>query len=220
LSPLYTWLLVLGLVTLGGVSSVWFYRVRRYMILRMKQVAVALENWLRPRDKLYTYLGYLVGFKAEYTSPQLRGVTKAWALYTQPPRHVLLYLPVIRLLGARERLEVTLRLASMRVDGEVHLYAPWDRATRREVSRDTAPGGYRVEEAILGGRRYLVLYRGGLRAVEEAKRVAEAVSAAGARVLRVTIHPRLRALHVAIEPTGRLDEVLREIGGAVPRLSG
>jgi len=193
-------LLVYLAVVLGGLAALWFFTVRRDLIRRMKRVVEILEEELRPRDKSYTLLGYLVGFRAVYRSPRIRGVDTAWALYTQPPRHVLLYLPLLHLYGARERLELTLRL-SRPPRGEAHLYAPWDRATRREVERDTAGAALRAEPLELAGEEMRLLTDGSpearAAAVELATQLARVL---GEPPLRVTLSQRHRALHVALEP--------------------
>ena len=221
MEPTLFYLLVVAFTLLGALSALWFFQTRRLLIARMKRVVEILEATLRPRDKSYTLLGYLVGFRADYYSPAVRGVERAWVLYTQPPRHVLLYLPLLRLAGARERLEVTLRLRRPPVPGEAHLYAPWDRATRREVARDTAGRRLTAAEAVVAGRRMLLLYNSE-EARERALRLAERLAyTAGVAPLRVTLHHDMRAVHVALEPRlSSLERVLGELVRAAGELAG
>ena len=128
------WLFFWIIVILSSLAVLWFFQMRRLLIRRMRLVIGLLERILKPRDQNYTLLGYLVGFRAEY---RLRSekVPRAWALYMIPPHHVLLYVPVILAAGKKERLELTFRL-SRPPRGEVHIYDPGDRATKRSVRTD------------------------------------------------------------------------------------
>jgi len=195
-------LLVYLVLVLGGLATLWFFMVRRDLIRRMKRIVEILEEELRPRDKSYTLLGYLVGFRAVYEKPRIKGVDRAWILYTQPPRHVLLYLPVVHLAGERERLELTLRLARP-PRGEAHLYDPGDRATRRLVERDTADAREKLRRgaAEIAGHELELLTTGDPEAQQAVVELAEKLTRImGRPPLRVTLSSRHRALHVAIEP--------------------
>lgn len=213
-------LLLYLVIVAGALATLWFFQVRRLMIQRMKRIVEILEEELRPRDKTYTLLGYLVGFRAVYERPRVRGVGRAWILYTQPPRHVLFYLPVSRAIRARERLELTFRTPYL-PRGEAHLYAPWDRASARLVGRD-ASGEASVEETVeIAGRSYRLLSDGAPGARSAVIELASLLASSGVYPLRVTIDSRRQALHVAIEPRlETLREALRRIAGYASRLAG
>ncbi len=102
-------LIVLAIALIAAATVLWFFRIRRLMIMRQRSIVEILEEELKPRDKTYTLLGYLVGFKADYLLDN-RVASKAWILYIMPPHHVLLYLPVIHLLGRRERIALSFKL--------------------------------------------------------------------------------------------------------------
>ena len=188
----------------AAVSVVWFFHMRRVMLMRMRGLVSLLERSFKPRDTQYVLLGYLVGFKAEY----LLGngpASKAWILYTIPPYHVFFYLPVISLAKRKERLEFTLRLRSP-LPGEAHIYDPSDRAVLRAVAVDTANAGRRLYRGLvnIAGRELEALYSGDI-ALAKAKSLFEELVAAGVDVKRVSIVDRLHALHVSVVP--RLDTV-------------
>ena len=214
-----TWLLVYAVLVASMASVVWFFQVRRAMIARMRAVIGILEDELRPRDKTYTLLGYLVGFRAVYDLPY-RWSTRAWLLYTMPPGHVFFYLPVIALRGERDRLEVTFRLRSP-LPGEAHVYDPRDRHVKRLVRRDTAGVEERLARAFVeaSGRRYAALYSGE-EALEKARALLEDLLAAGVDVRRVTLSDRDWALHVSLVPSvSTLREALRVVKKHAGRLA-
>ncbi len=211
-------LLLYLVIVAGALAALWFFQVRRLMIQRMKRIVEILEEELRPRDKTYTLLGYLVGFRAVYERPRVRGVGRAWLLYTQPPRHVLFYLPVSKAIGARERLEITLRTPYL-PRGEAHLYAPWDRASARLARRDASPG-LREERLEVAGRSYVLLSDGAPGARSAVLELASLLASRGVYPLRVTIDSRRQALHVALEPRlEALRDALRVVTGYASRLA-
>jgi len=59
----------LGVVILSVLAVamvIWYFKMRKVMILLMKKVTDDLEKFFKPRDKSYILLGYLVGYKAIY----------------------------------------------------------------------------------------------------------------------------------------------------------
>ncbi|KSW10710.1 hypothetical protein CF15_07960 [Pyrodictium occultum] len=214
------WLAVYTLIALSSASVVWFFQVRRSMLMRMRAVVGILEDVFRPRDKTYTLLGYLVGFRAVYRL-DWPWAGRAWILYTMPPSHVFLYLPVVVLQRRRDRLEVTLRLASP-LPGEAHVYDPGDRWARRLVARDTAEsrGRLRERELELAGKRYRALYSGE-EALSKAERLAQELLARGVDVRRVTLDDGRRALHVSLAPSlDTLREALETVKRSARLLAG
>ncbi len=127
------YVIVLFLLALAAPSVIWFYGFRRHLIHRHRMVVSALEQLFRPRDKNYTLLGYLVGFRADYV---LDGeFSRAWILYTTPPIHVFFYLPAIILGHKRERLAITIRPRG-RVPYTSHVLLAGDRWTLRTFRVD------------------------------------------------------------------------------------
>ncbi|ABM80664.1 hypothetical protein [Hyperthermus butylicus] len=197
----------------AAVSVVWFFHIRRVMLMRMRGLVSLLERSFRPRDTQYMLLGYLVGFRAEY----LLGdgpASRAWILYTTPPYHVFFYLPVISLGKRREKLEITLRLRSP-LPGEAHIYDPGDRGVVRAVVADTAGAGRRLYRGTvsIAGRELEALYSGDI-ALAKAKSLFEELVAAGVDVRRVSIVDRLHALHVSVVPQlDTVEELVKRVMG-------
>ena len=74
---------------------------------KIKKVANTLENILKPIDTEYTWLGGVIGFKANY---KLEASTEILLNYTNLPRQSTLYMPIALLLGRYDRLELKMVL--------------------------------------------------------------------------------------------------------------
>ncbi len=184
-------------------SIIWFYYFRRQMIRKQSTLARFLEWKLRPRDKIYSYLGYLVGFRGEYHVRDPH-VSKVQVTYTTPPYHVFFYLPVIIAFGKREKLDILLRLRDgSRIRGEAHIADTSIRSVRLALEADLI-GEYKEAEVPMAGRLYKAYYRGP--SLEAAKRLLERLAAKGVRVYRVSVDGSRRAILVSIEPSS-LDAV-------------
>jgi len=189
------------LVALASFPAViWFFHFRRRMIRRIAWVARDLEEALRPRDKRYWYLGYLVGFRARYWVN--RGpVTTAAALYIIPPYHVFFYLPVVILARRRERLDLAVALRSTGIGGEAHIVDPSDRGAVGSLRADGVDTSrLRRGSVALGGRVLEAYHTGGGGALEEARRLAGELEGLGARVRRVTVDAGRARIYVSLTP--------------------
>ena len=190
------------LVALASFPSViWFYYFRRQMIKRQIALASWLEDHLKPRDKLYMYLGYLVGFRARYLLGDPR-VSEIHVTYTTPPYHVFFYLPVIIAFGKKEKLDILVKPRSgVPMRGEAHI-VDWSVRSVRLAAQADLVGDYKTGTLEASGRRYTVYYRGAEEALEKARRILLALTSRGARVFRVSYDSSRRAILVSLEPTG------------------
>jgi hypothetical protein len=198
--------IVLFLLALAAPSVIWFYRIRRFMIERQKMVVEALEAALRPKDKNYTLIGYLVGFRADYI---LDGeFSRAWILYTTPPHHVFFYLPVILAAREKERLSLTLKPRGQ-VAYTVHVLRTGDRWALRTFTID-----YGSEALRACGHRDLYIVCGSPTAVERVMELAKSLEAYGAKLARATVDHTKNVVHVqavieGASPYHVVEEVLR-----------
>ena len=74
---------------------------------KIKKGANALENILKPTDTEYTWLGGVIGFKANY---KLEASIEILLNYTNLPRQSTLYMPIALLFGRYDRLELKMVL--------------------------------------------------------------------------------------------------------------
>lgn len=105
------------LIVVSVASVVWYFRARRKMLRFIKEFTDELERELKPTDKEYVLLGYLVGYRARY---KLEDGKKAYVLLTTVPRHALLYYPIAKALRHEDRVTVMLELAGRSVLRELH----------------------------------------------------------------------------------------------------
>ncbi|MEM0025161.1 MAG: hypothetical protein QXV41_01130, partial [Zestosphaera sp.] len=73
-----------ALIIASAISVIWYFRGRRKMLKFIKEFTDELERELRPADKEYVLLGYLVGYRAKY---KLEDGRNAYILLTTAPRH-------------------------------------------------------------------------------------------------------------------------------------
>ncbi len=190
-------------------SVIWFFRFRKAMIRKQANLIRHLEGQIRPRDKLYWYLGYLVGFRARYKVGR-GGVENVYVLYTSPPYHVFFYLPIIWLFRKRERLELILQLGNDHgIRGEAHIADERIRSIRLSLTADLGDKG-RYKRTVIrdSGRDYTVYYTGG-NALDKAVDLFNRIKL-HAPVYRVSVDGSRRSILVSVEPVS-LEAVSRVI---------
>lgn len=141
--------LLLILVAVG--LTLGYFRGRRKNLEMARAISRELEAALHPKDQTYTWLGGVLGFKAEY-----RGVSetnRVEATLTLLPRHSLLYLPVAWLLSGGDRLFVV-AYPTKPIKGEAHIVAS---SYRRRLGRLPDESKWRREVVEGGGRSFEVL---------------------------------------------------------------
>lgn len=148
---------VVMLATLALAMTVWYFRKRRELITLIRDIARELEEVLRPTDKVYELLGYLVGFKARFKLGR-SVATDAYVTLTTVPIHSLLYYPIAKLMSRKSMLGMALEFRK-EVPREVHLIlygralGRYEEALKRDIpyinqlrtTRVSLPGGeYKV----------------------------------------------------------------------------
>ncbi|GEM_PF-4232405 len=91
------------LVGLSVAISILYIAGYKHNIKLMKLIAESLENALTPRDKLYTYLGGVLGFAVDY---DVDGFKKVHATLRLIPRQSILYLPFVFLTNRKDSLQL------------------------------------------------------------------------------------------------------------------
>ncbi len=84
------------------ISIIYYFGYRKNVKI-IKSIAVALEDALKPKDKLYTYLGGVLGFSVEY---KVDGVKKVLANLRLIPRQSVLYLPFMFITSGKDNLQL------------------------------------------------------------------------------------------------------------------
>lgn len=91
------------LLAVSLIISVVYYFGYRKNVKIIKSIAMALEDALKPKDKLYTYLGGVLGFSVEY---KVDGVKKVLANLRLIPRQSVLYLPFMFITSGKDNLQL------------------------------------------------------------------------------------------------------------------
>ena len=111
-------LLVAGLVLLGLAATLGYFRGVRKNRAIAASIAGGLEEALRPVATEYVNVGGSIGHN--FTFRLAGDLTEARGVFTLSPRHSLLYLPLSRLLGIRDRLFLNV-FTSRLLRGEGHV---------------------------------------------------------------------------------------------------
>ncbi len=146
--------IILIFVILGGIISLQFFKGRKVNTLLMIQYIREFENELKPKDKLYTYIGGYIGFKADFDLNE-EFIKKIELTLTLLPRQSLLYLPISYLTRKHDRLYVILRLKE-KLGYDTHIikknfYFPAPMIENIET--------FKKDEIEIQNNKFLILYK-------------------------------------------------------------
>ena len=199
----HAFVIVLGVT---AVILVQYLFGRRANLNLAKRIGAMLEETFQPEDKVYTWIGGLTGFRADFELSE-GGTLEATLLMR--PRHSLLYLPISLLLFGKDRLFVAvegLRLGS----GEAHVIVE----SPRRISRGWLPDYSRFPRAdtVHTRDRSWTLLAEDDRALALARRAAVRL---GSPVLyHLAILPKKPRIYMAVDPRApSVGETLRELVG-------
>lgn len=134
------------LMVMSAVSVIWYFRVRRRMLKFIKEFTNELERELRPADKEYTLLGYLVGYRAKY---KLEDGRNAYVLLTTVPRHAFFYYPIARALKHEDRVTIMLELTGRAVLRELHAVKKGESRVLSILMRDLGPQMEKLSKTVV-----------------------------------------------------------------------
>ncbi len=145
--------LVAGLVLLALAATLGYFRGVRQNRAIAASIAGGLEEALRPASTEYVNVGGAIGHNFTF---RLTGEwTEARGVFTLSPRHSLLYLPVSRLLGVRDRLFLNVFTARpLRGEGHVVRASDLRRAAIAELEMMNR------RDLEVGGLAFVLLWRG------------------------------------------------------------
>ncbi len=126
-----------ALMILTTATVVWYFRIRKKMLQFLKEFTVRLEEVLKPKDKEYRLLGYLVGYKAFFT---LSDGSKAYVLLTTAPKFSLIYYPIAKALKHEDRVAIALEPSKRKVVKEVHAVKVGEARLKAILSKDLREG--------------------------------------------------------------------------------
>ncbi|MEM4552552.1 MAG: hypothetical protein QXH84_02885 [Thermosphaera sp.] len=206
--------IIIVIAVLGAASAIWFFRFRRKLIVFLRDTTILLEKHFNPSSKEYQWLGYLVGYKARYVLP---GKHQVYVLVTTVPRHSLIYYPIAKIAGRKDRLEIAVKPADSTVPGEVYLVKK-NSVIDKAVLKHSA--GDRLNQLSVknfkGYYDYLIYY-------SDEKLYDKVIELAGRTSLPVTLimaSPKENLVSVAYDLSlGNLEEFLKFHGIVVKELT-
>lgn len=134
------------LIVASTISVIWYFRARKKMLKFIKEFTDELERELRPIDKEYVLLGYLVGYRARY---KLEGGRKAYILLTTAPRHAFFYYLIARTLGREDRVTIMLELTGRSVLRELHAVKKGESRALNVLLRDLGPQAEKLSKTTM-----------------------------------------------------------------------
>ncbi len=189
------------IVILAGVVTIQFFYGRKLNLALMRNIIVTLEEVVKPKDQLYTWLGGYIGFKAEYEVDDAV-VEKIEATLTLLPRHSILYLPVSKITIKDDRLFIVLR-SRFPLKGDVHIIR---RGLYRFGKGIDDPMEYLDDRIALNGVEYDVFFK----RKEDKDRLIKLISGLPVeKIKHVSVTPSTRVIYAYIVPDRRtIEEVI------------
>lgn len=204
-------LIILSL--LAALMIIWYYYWRRRMIWLTRNIVIALENTLKPVDKNYVLLGYLVGFKAEFKLDS-SGKRKAYSMLLLLPRYSLLYYPIARFFTSKiDRLDILLKDVELK-PRRCHIVSKkWFKLLRQDhLSVD----GLRRETIEHGGEEYHVYYED----TRDRDLLVNLLVSRGNRYIRISSIPEENAVLLTMKANpDAVEEAVRDLARMLRDLS-
>ena len=130
---LLDFIIIMALFIIAVYSVTWYFLVRRKTIVFIRDYTKKLEELIKPRDKEYIILGYLVGYRAVYT---LNDDSKVYVLLTTAPKLSLFYYPIAKLLRREDRVTIAIKPSTRWITRELHAISRKEHKLKEIVLRD------------------------------------------------------------------------------------
>lgn len=192
------------LVIFAGVATLQFFYGRKLNLVLMRSVVETLEEVVRPKDQLYTWLGGYIGFKAEYEIDDPI-VERIEATLTLLPRQSIMYLPVSKLTLRSDRLFLVVR-SRQAVRGDVHAIKKGTYRLGKGIDNEIE---YLSQDVAINGAEFRIYYK----KKRDMDRLLKHLSGLPVgRIKHVSVTPSTRVIYAFVVPEKR---VIEEV---VPRL--
>jgi hypothetical protein len=192
------------LVIFAGVATLQFFYGRKLNLVLMRNVAETLEEVVKPKDQLYTWLGGYIGFKVEYEVDDPI-VEKIEATLTLLPRHSIMYLPVSKVTLGGDRLFLVVR-SRHAVKGDVHAIKKGTYRLSKGIDNEIE---YLSEVVAINGAEFQVFYK---KRRDKDKLLKHLSGLPVDKVKHISVTPSTRVIYAFVVPDKR---VIEEV---IPRL--
>lgn len=146
-------LVMTGLIALSIAATAQYFLGMKKTRWISSSLSKGLEELLKPVTTKYVNIGGAIGYNFEYSLKA--PFTKAKGTFTLAPRQSMLYLPVSRLIGVRDRFFLNLYISRPLV-GEGHVIE----AGHLRRTRIDGIEHMQRKEMVADGRQFVLLWRG------------------------------------------------------------
>jgi hypothetical protein len=192
------------LVIFAGVATLQFFYGRKLNLVLMRSVAETLEDVVKPKDQLYTWLGGYIGFKAEYDVDDPI-VEKIEATLTLLPRQSIMYLPVSKITLRGDRLFIVVR-SRYSLKGDVHAIKKGTYRLSKGIDNEIE---YLSEDVAVNGAEFKVYYK---KKRDRDKLLKHLNGLPVDKVKHISVTPSTRVVYAFVAPEKR---VIKEV---IPRM--
>lgn len=182
-----------AIMILAAVTSIQFYKGRKWNLQLMQHYLRAIENVVKPEDKDYVWLGGYIGFRAKYKVNR-DNIRRFEYTLTLLPRHSLLYFPIALLTSRHDKLFVVVKPFAQ-IKHEAHLIQKGYYRLKPDIENEPL---LQREEIEIAGKKYEVLYEK-KRDVEKLKSFVENMSKPH-NIKHVALTPKTNVFYVQMKP--------------------
>ena len=182
-----------AVMVLAAVTSIQFYKGRKWNLQLMDHYLRSIEDVIKPEDKDYVWLGGYIGFRASYKVNR-GNIRKFEYTLTLLPRHSLLYFPIALLTSRHDKLYIVVKPFA-NIKREAHLIQKGYYRLKPDIENEPL---LQSEEVEIAGKKYEALFEK-RRDMEKLKSLVESMSKPQ-NIKHVALTPKTNVFYVQMKP--------------------
>ncbi|ASJ09432.1 hypothetical protein A3L11_09405 [Thermococcus siculi] len=185
--------LLWAIMILAAITSIQFYKGRKWNLQLMYHYLESIEDVVKPEDKDYVWLGGYIGFRANYKVNR-DNIRKFEYTLTLLPRHSLLYFPIALITSRHDKLYFVIKPFAD-IKREAHLIQKGYYRLKPDIENEPL---LQREEIEIAGKKYEALFEK-RRDVEKLKSLIESMSKPH-NIKHVALTPKTNVFYVQMKP--------------------
>lgn len=185
--------IIWAVMVLAAVTSIQFYKGRKWNLQLMDHYLRSIEDVIKPEDKDYVWLGGYIGFRASYKVNR-GNIRKFEYTLTLLPRHSLLYFPIALLTSRHDKLYIVVKPFA-NIKREAHLIQKGYYRLKPDIENEPL---LQSEEVEIAGKKYEALFEK-RRDMEKLKSLVESMSKPQ-NIKHVALTPKTNVFYVQMKP--------------------
>ncbi|ASJ03756.1 hypothetical protein A3L09_06905 [Thermococcus profundus] len=185
--------LIWAIMILAAVTSIQFYKGRKWNLQLMQHYLRSVEDVVKPEDKDYVWLGGYIGFRANYKINR-DNIRRFEYTLTLLPRHSILYFPISLVTSRHDKLYVVVRPFAQ-IKREAHLIQKGYYRLKPNIENEPL---LQSEEIEIAGRKYEALFEK-RRDLENLKALVESMPRPH-NIKHVALTPKTNVFYVQMKP--------------------